>query len=240
MVVPSSRGGVPVFRRPRANPARSNDVDSPSAGASPTLPAGQFFSPRWISPRRNVPVVMTTAPAVSRAAVGQDHALDPAVDDGQIVGLALDDGEVGRLADRRLHGGRVELAVGLGARTADGRTLAAVEQAKLDAALVGDAAHEAVERIDLADEVALAKTADGGVAGHRADGRELVGQQRRARAHARGRGRGLTAGVAAANDDDVEGCLVHLRTCSAMGDLLTPDRQGSKLIRLTGCRICFT
>ena len=157
---------------------------------------------------------MTTAPAVSlRPSARTTPSIRPS-DHGQVVGFALDDGEVRRLADRRLHGGRIELAVGLGARTADGRTLAAIEQTKLDAALVGDAAHEAVERIDLADEVALAKAADGGVAGHRADGREPMGQQRRARAHARGRSRGLTAGVAAADDDDVEGCLVHLRTFS--------------------------
>jgi len=65
MVVPSSRGGVPVFNRPRVKPARSKEVESPKAGASPTRPAGQFLSPRWISPRRKVPVVMTTAPQAS-------------------------------------------------------------------------------------------------------------------------------------------------------------------------------
>jgi hypothetical protein len=65
MVVPSSRGGVPVFNRPSVKPTRSNEAESPMAGASPTRPAGQFFSPRWISPRRKVPVVMTTALAAS-------------------------------------------------------------------------------------------------------------------------------------------------------------------------------
>jgi hypothetical protein len=33
MVVPSSRGGVPVFRRPSANPIRSRVSESPTAGA---------------------------------------------------------------------------------------------------------------------------------------------------------------------------------------------------------------
>ena len=38
---------------------------------------------------------------------------------------------------------------------------------------------------------------------------KLVRDQRRARAHARRRSRGLAAGMAAADDDDVEGCIVH-------------------------------
>src|SRR3954471_4943490 len=46
IVVPSSRGGVPVFNRPSVKPVRSNDFERPSAGASPTRPAGQFLSPR--------------------------------------------------------------------------------------------------------------------------------------------------------------------------------------------------
>ena len=87
--------------------------------------------------------------------------------------------------DRGLHRGRIELAVGLGARTADGRTLAAIEHPELDAAGIGDPAHQAVERIDLADQMALAEPADGGIAGHRADGRKAMGDQRRPRAHPR-------------------------------------------------------
>ena len=103
-----------------------------------------------------------------------------------------------------LHGGGIELAVGLGAGPAHRRTLAPVQDAELDAALVGDPAHQAVQSIDFADQMALAEAADGRIAGHRADRRESMGQQRGLRAHARGRGRGLAAGVAAADHDDVE------------------------------------
>ena len=42
-------------------------------------------------------------------------------------------------------------------------------------ARVGDAAHDAVEGVDLANEMALAEAADGRVAGHGADGREPCG-----------------------------------------------------------------
>ncbi len=112
--------------------------------------------------------------------------------------------------DRRLHGLAVELAVGLGAGALHGRSLAAVEHPELDAGLVGDAAHQPVEGIDLAHQMALAEPADGRVAGHLADGREAVGDERRPGAQARGRGRGLAAGMAAADDDDIE-ALAHRR-----------------------------
>ena len=75
-------------------------------------------------------------------------------------------------------------------------------------ACVGDPAHQAVQRVDLAHEMALAEPADGRIAGHLADGGEAVGDQRRARAHARRGGRGLAAGMAAADDDDVEAFVV--------------------------------
>ena len=110
----------------------------------------------------------------------------------------------GCAADRGLHGLPIELAVGLGARAAHRRALAAVEHAELDAGGVGDAAHQAVERIDLAHQVALAEPADRRVAAHLADGRELVGDQRRRHAEARGGRRRLAAGVSAANNDDAE------------------------------------
>ncbi len=65
-------------------------------------------------------------------------------------------------------------------------------------------AHQTVQRIDLAHQMALAETADRGIAGHRADGRKAMGHQHRARPHARRRTGGLAACVAATNDDDVE------------------------------------
>ena len=104
----------------------------------------------------------------------------------------------------RLHRGGIELAVGLGARAAHRRALAAVENAELDAAGIGDSAHQAVERVDLPDQMALAEPADRRIAGHGADRRESVRDQRGRGAHARGRGRGFAAGVAAADHDDIE------------------------------------
>ena len=147
-------------------------------------------------------------PCPELAAVRELEPGDPPVAQHEIVGLGFDHGEIGGLADRLLHGGGVELAVGLRARPAHGRALAAVEHPELDAAAVGHAPHQAIERVDLAHQMALAEPADRGIAGHRADGREAVRDQRRSRAHARGRRRRLAAGVAAADHDDVE-VLVH-------------------------------
>ena len=98
----------------------------------------------------------------------------------------------------------VELAVRLGARPLHGRALAAVQHAELDARTVDGAAHDAVERVDLAHQVALAEPADGRVAGHLADGFELVRHKQRPRAPARGRRRRLAARMAAADHNDIE------------------------------------
>ncbi len=204
MLRPSRRGGVPVFKRPSVKPIFSSVRESPIAGASPTRPAGICFSPMWMRPRRNVPVVSTTAAAeISRPSANLTPQTRPSFDD-EIVGLGFDHRRDWRFANRGLHGLRVKLAIGLGARAAHRRAFAAVENAELDAAGVGDAAHQAVEGIDFPHQMALAEPADGRIAGHGADGGEPVRHQRGFRAHAGGRSRGFTAGMAAANHDDVE------------------------------------
>ncbi len=129
------------------------------------------------------------------------HSFSTGLD--QIVDFGLDHAEVRRLPDRPLHRRRVERPVGLRARPAHRRTLAAVEHAKLDARRVRDPAHEPIERVDLAHQVSLAEPADRRIARHGADGGEAMRDERRARAEPR-RGRGcFAARMAAADDDDV-------------------------------------
>ena len=111
-------------------------------------------------------------------------------------------------ADRIL----IERAVGLGAGRADGRALARVQRAELDARAVGGNRHRAAHGVDLAHEVALADAADGRVAAHLADGREALRHEQRARTHPGRRKGRLGAGVAAADDDDV--VLAHSRLIS--------------------------
>ena len=204
IVRPSRRAGVPVLSRPSRNSSASRRWERPLAGGSPWRPAGVFSSPRWIRPRRKVPVVSTTAPArMARPSAVTIPATAPFCDH-QVLHRALDHLQVRRRPDRGLHGGAVELAVGLGARALHGRPLGAVEQPELDAGRIGHPPHQAVQRIDLAHQVALAEPADGRVARHLADGGEAVRHQRRARAHAGRRSRRLAAGMAAADNDDVE------------------------------------
>ena len=61
----SSRGGVPVFRRPSSRPSAATSPERPSAERSPTRPPAACCSPVCMTARRKVPVVMTTAPAAS-------------------------------------------------------------------------------------------------------------------------------------------------------------------------------
>ena len=112
-------------------------------------------------------------------ALTQTNPSDPTVRNNQLIRLAFDHAEIGGLLDRGLHGGGVELAVRLGPWSTDCRTLAAVQHPKLDSAGISHPAHKTVQGIDLADQMALAEAADGGIAGHRSHGRKAVRHQRR-------------------------------------------------------------
>ena len=113
------------------------------------------------------------------------------------------DFEPGLLGQQVLNGLPVQLAVGLGARSAHRRALGEVEGAELDTAPVDGPAHDAVQRIDLADQMALAQSADRRIARHLADRLDPGREQKGARAHPRGCCRGLTAGMATAHHDHV-------------------------------------
>jgi hypothetical protein len=93
----------------------------------------------------------------------------------------------------------------LSAGATHGRTLAAIEHPELDPTGVRDPAHKSIQGIDLSDQMALTEASDRRIAGHCADGRKTVSDERCRRAHPGGRARGLAAGMAAADDDDVEG-----------------------------------
>ncbi len=118
-------------------------------------------------------MVRTTAPALTRRPSAVTTPVTAPLLDGQVLDGGLDDLKPRRGADRRLHGLAIELAVGLGAGPLHRRALAAVEHAELDAGRVGDPAHQAVQRVDLAHQMALAEAADGRIAGHLADGLEV-------------------------------------------------------------------
>ncbi len=94
--------------------------------------------------------------------------------------------------------------VRLDARSPDRAPLRAIEHAIMDCRSIGGAAHQPIERIDLADQMALADSADRRVAAHRPNCLEVESHQGRARAHPGSNGRSLDPGVPAANNDDIE------------------------------------
>ena len=204
IVRPSSRGGVPVFSRPSAKPWRASVCDRPSDGrfADPARRdlffadmdqavekgAGRQHDPAG----RNPPAVAEHEPADLPAGIEQ-----------QILGRPLDDVETRRFGQQFGDGAAIELAVGLRARPAHRRALAAVQDAELDPGAVDRPAHDAVERIDLAHQMPLAEPADRRVARHLADRRPLVRQQQRARPDPRRRRRRLAPGMPAADHDNV-------------------------------------
>ena len=103
-----------------------------------------------------------------------------------------------------LHGSRIKLAISLGPRSAHGRPFAAIEQAKLNAGGICNAAHQTIQRVDFTDQMAFAKPADGWVARHGADAGKALGDERGARAHASGSRCSFAAGMPTTDDNDVK------------------------------------
>ena len=123
-------------------------------------------------------MVRTTAPQpIERPSASSTPVTAPASDRRRAASPSTT-ARFGVSGDQVLHRAPIELPVGLGAGALDSRTLAAVEDAKLDAGLVGGARHHAIERVDLAHQMSLAKAADRRVARHFADRRETMGHQR--------------------------------------------------------------
>ena len=204
IVRPSSRGGVPVFKRPsskaeifqRARKSHCRRFADAAGGnllfADMNQAAQKRAGRKHHGTGRNF------------AAISEFDAANATALDHEIIGLGFDHLEVWDGANRGLHRCRIKLAIGLGARAAHGWAFAAVQDPKLDAAQVGDSAHKAIQGVDFPDQMAFSEPANRRIAGHGANGRELMGNQGRLGTHTGSRSRGFTAGMAAANHHDVE------------------------------------
>ena len=212
LLKPVEGDAAPVEARRRAG------LEAAHRQAEPLQPAGEADGRRVAHPagRPRFPADMDHAaqesaggqhdgPRSKRLPARQRHARDPPLPvQNEVLHRARAQRQAGLLLQQGLYRAAVEPAVRLGARPLHGRALAAVEHAKLDAGPVDGAAHDAVQRVDLAHQMALAEPADGRVAGHLADGVELVGDQQRPRPSPRRRRRRLAARMAAADHDDIE------------------------------------
>ena len=103
--------------------------------------------------------------------------------------------------DLRTHRCPEQFAVRLYARSPYGASLGPVEHAVMDRARIRRAAKHTVERVDFAHQMALAQSADGRVAAHRADLARVHRDQAHAHAHARGNAGRFHAGVTTADDE---------------------------------------
>ena len=162
---------------------------SASAVCAAMRPAGNCTSPICTNPRKNVPVVSTTeAQEISAPlAVITPVTMPPFKIRSSALASRISRLEI--LRSDGLHCCAVKRADGLRAGPAHRRPLAPVEQTKLDSGAICDFAHQSVEGIDLAHQMALANPADGRIAGHLAQGGEFVGEEQRLGAGARRCGR---------------------------------------------------
>jgi hypothetical protein len=128
----------------------------------------------------------------------------------QVVGGLLKNIQMLLVFKGMANGGLVTNTVGLGTGGAHGRALAGIEHPKLYATTISTTGHEAAEGIYLFDQVALADSAYGRVAGHLSQSLDIVGQQQSMATHTGAGSSGLGTGMAATNDNDiVSGFVLH-------------------------------
>ena len=114
--------------------------------------------------------------------------------------------------ERALHILLIPPAVRLRAQGVDGRALAQVQHPVLDARAIGRLRHLAAERVELAHEMALPRTADGGIAGHIADRVQIDRKHDGLQPHPRAGQPGLDPGVARADHGYIVPASVKFHT----------------------------
>lgn len=125
--------------------------------------------------------------------------------DEQLLDGALNELNARIRSQHRLRRHPVNVAVGLRTGPAHRRPLAFIEHPKMDTGLVDQLAHQAVERVDLADEMALTNASNGRIARHLANGVQPLADEQSARSAPRCCGHRLSARMTAANHNN-RGC----------------------------------
>ena len=211
---PVDRAPIEPGRRPGLEPAEAQverqEPRRKPIGGRLAMPAGRNPLLAAVDdPAQERPRGQDDGAGANAAAVCRHDAGNLAPIDDQVLDRRLDHLQARHRPDRGLHRGAVQSAVGLGTGPLHGRPARPVEQPELDAGRIRHPAHQPIERIDLAHQMALAEPADGRIAGHLADGGKPVRDERRAPSHARRRCRRLAASMAAADHDDVEKAGAH-------------------------------
>ena len=135
----------------------------------------------------------------------------------QIIDRLLPEIEILLLLDLPFHELLIRFFVGLRPRAMHGRAFATIEQAKLDARRVDRLAHDAAERIHLANDLPLGNTPDGRIATHLSHGVEIGGQQTAAGTESRCRQRRFGPGVPRTDDQHI---VLVMGSCHGIAKLL--------------------
>mmetsp|Transcript_39038 Transcript_39038/g.83311 ORF Transcript_39038/g.83311 Transcript_39038/m.83311 type:complete len:247 (-) Transcript_39038:158-898(-) len=122
---------------------------------------------------------------------------------GRLVYLQIVQRSVLVLQQQSLHVLLVQIAIHLGPRTPHRGTLPPIQHPKVYPALVGHRAHDPAQRVDLADQVSLPDSPDGGVARQFPEGGRVLRHEQRPRSRAGGGRRRLGPGVSSPHDDHV-------------------------------------
>ena len=190
IVRPSSRGGVPVLRRPSGSPrpamrsaSRTEAGSSAAAGLAPDLADVDH-------PAEEGAGGQDDGAGADHGAVRQDDAGDRAAFDNEVDNFSLDE-PTGRSCERtaRCTASRYRARSACARGPCAAGPLRRLSRRNWMPAKSAARAHDPVHGVDLADDVALAETADRGVAGHLAQAIEAMRDEDGARAHP---GRGAT------------------------------------------------
>ena len=122
----------------------------------------------------------------------------------QVFHRLLEDCEARLIFQQAANGLPVQLPVRLRTGGADGRALARIQGAELDAGPVDRSRHGAAQSVNFPRQVSLADAADGRIAAHLAERSDVLGDEKGAGARARGSERRFRAGVSTAYDDDIK------------------------------------
>src|SRR5579859_1256813 len=98
----------------------------------------------------------------------------------------------------------IENPITLGTGCTDCRSLAGIEDAKLNSSLVGGCRHNSAERVYFFDQMTFSNPADGWIAGHLPQRFDIMGKQQCAASGPCRRECGLGAGMTTTYDDDIE------------------------------------
>jgi hypothetical protein len=145
-----------------------------------------------------------------------DYSCDPIAVEDEIVDRLLEQPQIRLVLKARTNRLSIEHPVSLRARCSHRRSLACIQDAKLDAGCIGRSRHRTTQGIDLFHEMSLPDTPNRGIARHLTQRFEVVGQKKGAATPSRsGQGR-LGTGMATPDHDYIElGRISHLDRNSA-------------------------